>query len=346
MIKIVLIGCGNSGSKRCREFFGSDANIDACIAGFCDLNIERAEKLAAEFGGKAYSDYRLMFEELSPDAAVVCTPPYCTDDILLYAADAGVSFLTEVPVSSSCEKGSLVAEKVREKGITAAVHSELYYSRLMQVMRCFVNDNQIIYAEAKKITPPPAEFWKRDAELCGGILLEKGIDILTAADTLFGKIKSVNAISSCGYVVGIADYCTEDSFNAMITYSSNMTLCLSLGSYGTADSGAAFTLYSYGKRLELAGDEIRVYGDTFDPSKTKKMLHAGEVIPDEIAADCLIYRNSADKVSVRAFTDALMTENTPNHKIPCQQVSSIISFDEGLRELEIAREIKKRTVKL
>ncbi len=340
MIKTVLIGCGSSGEARCKEFFDSGANVDARIVGFCDLNIERAEVLAEKLGGTAYSDYRIMFEEQSPDAVIVCTPPYCTDDILLFAADEGVSFLTEIPVSSSTEKSRIIARKVREKGVVGAVHSELYYSKLMQVIRNFVNNNQIIRAEAERITPPPSEFWKRDGELSGGILFEKGIDILTVSDILFGKIKSFNAVSSRGYIVGIADYCTEDSLNAMITYSSNTTLVLSLGSYGLTDS-LFYNLYSYGKRLELTGGEIRIYGDTFDPTKTKKMLHAGEVIPDEVGDDCLIYRSSTDKVSVKAFTDALTKQQTQY-----KQAEPLLSYEESLDILEIAREINKRTVQL
>ena len=90
---------------------------------------------------------------------------------------------------------------------------------------------------------------------------------------------------------------TDDCFSAVITFSKNTILNLTLGSYGTADDGLKLRLYAYGKRLEFSGGEIRVYGETFDPGKTKKMLHAGEEIPDEVRDDCLVYRN--DDITAR-----------------------------------------------
>ena len=80
MTKTVLIGCGNSGRKIAAELsdFGAD------IVGFCDLSIDRAEELAKKYGGEAYSDYRKMIAEKTPDAAFVCTPRYtvsCTTHV-------------------------------------------------------------------------------------------------------------------------------------------------------------------------------------------------------------------------------------------------------------------------
>ena len=253
------------------------------------MSIDRAEELAKKYGGEAYSDYRKMIAEKTPDAAFVCTPPYCTDEILMFAVHSGISFMTETPVTRQGGKGKDIAEKIRENGITAAVYSELYYSRLMRVIRGFCKKYQVVQADAEIITPPPAEFWKRDGELSGGILTEKGTDILWTALNLFGEIKNVSAVSSRGFVTGIADYSTDDCFSAVITFSKNTILNLTLGSYGTADDGLKLRLYAYGKRLEFSGGEIRVYGETFDPGKTKKMLHAGEEIPDEVCADCLVY---------------------------------------------------------
>lgn len=331
MTKTVLIGCGNSGRKIAAEL----SNFGADIVGFCDLSIDRAEELAKKYGGEAYSDYRKMIAEKTPDAAFVCTPPYCTDEILMCAVHSGISFMTETPVTRQGGKGKDIAEKIRENGITAAVYSELYYSRLMRVIRGFCKKYQVVQADAEIITTPPAEFWKRDGDLSGGILTEKGTDILWTALNLFGEIKNVSAVSSRGFVTGIADYSTDDCFSAVITFSKNTILNLTLGSYGTADDGLKLRLYAYGKRLELSGGEIKVYGETFDPGKTKKMLHAGEEIPDEVCADCLVYRND-DITPARAFINALESGKT----------DSLESYEDGLRVTELVREINSKTVRV
>lgn len=331
MTKTVLIGCGNSGKKIAAELSASGTDI----VGFCDLSIDRAAELAEKYGVDAYSDYRKMFAEKTPDAAFVCTPPYCTDEILMCAAESGISFMTETPVTGQGGKSGDIAQKVREKGITAAVCSELYYSRLMRVMGGFCKKYQVIHAEAEMITPPPAEFWKRDGELCGGILTEKGTDILAMIMNLFGEVKNVSAVSSRGFVTGIADYSTDDCFSAVITFSKNTILNLTLGNYGVTDDGLKLKLYAYGKRLELSGGEIKVYGETFDPGKTKKMLHAGEEIPDEVRDDCLVYRNDGI-TPARAFITALESGKT----------DLLVSYEDGLRVLELVREINKKAVRI
>lgn len=66
MTKTVLIGCGNSGRKIAAEL----SNFGADIVGFCDLSIDRAEELAKKYSGEAYSDYRKMIAEKTPDAAL------------------------------------------------------------------------------------------------------------------------------------------------------------------------------------------------------------------------------------------------------------------------------------
>ena len=140
MTKTVLIGCGNSGIKIAAELSASGADI----VGFCDLSIDRAAELAEKYGGEAYSDYRKMFAEKTPDAAFVCTPPYCTDEILMCAVQSGISFMTETPVTGKSGKCRDIAEKIREKGVAAAVYSEIYYSRLMRVIRGFCRKYPII----------------------------------------------------------------------------------------------------------------------------------------------------------------------------------------------------------
>lgn len=330
MVKTVLIGCGSSGRQIAEEISSSGAEL----VGFCDLNIDRADELGKKYGGKAFSDYREMFETLSPEAAFICTPPYCTDEIVASSVEHGISFMTETPVTRSFDKAKSILERANEKGIITAVYDRFIYSRLMKTVECFARKNQIIHARIERVTPAPTEFWKRDCELCGGILIEKGVDLVAFMSRIFGEIKNISAFASRGFVAGIADYSTDDCFSGILTYSNNALVELSLGNYGVSGEETTLTLEAKGKRLELCGDEIRVYGDSFDPGKTKKMLHAGDVIPDEYENGILVYRNDEESTPVKTFLASVESGKTER----------LLTYGEGLDALLSAVKISEKTV--
>lgn len=71
-INVALIGCGRIAGHHCRSI----AEVDGVeLAAVCDLEIEKAEAYANEFGVPAFSDYRKMFEDVPGiDIAAVITP--------------------------------------------------------------------------------------------------------------------------------------------------------------------------------------------------------------------------------------------------------------------------------
>lgn len=71
-LKVALIGCGRIAGHHCRSI----AEVDGVeLAAVCDLEIEKAEAYANEFGVPAFSDYRRMFADVPDiDIAAVITP--------------------------------------------------------------------------------------------------------------------------------------------------------------------------------------------------------------------------------------------------------------------------------
>ena len=71
-ITVALVGCGRIAGHHCRAI----AKVEGVeLAAVCDLEIEKAEAYAEEFGVPAYASYRDMFAELPEiDIAAVITP--------------------------------------------------------------------------------------------------------------------------------------------------------------------------------------------------------------------------------------------------------------------------------
>lgn len=70
MIKIGIIGCGKIAQVRhIPEYL---ENKDACLAGFYDLNSDRAKELAEKYNAKSYDSYGEMLADDDIDAVSVC----------------------------------------------------------------------------------------------------------------------------------------------------------------------------------------------------------------------------------------------------------------------------------
>ena len=71
-LKVALIGCGRIAGHHCRSI----AEVDGVeLAAVCDLEIEKADAYALEFGVPAFTDYRRMFDDVPAiDIAAVITP--------------------------------------------------------------------------------------------------------------------------------------------------------------------------------------------------------------------------------------------------------------------------------
>lgn len=322
MKKAVIVGCGDSGRKTVCSI-----KDKVTLAGVCDLNIARAQKIAEGSDAKTYSDYRKMFDEIKPDIAFVAVPPYCADEILSCAAENKINFMTEAPVSLNDKRCGLIIEKVRENNLVTTVRNPLLTSKLMRAAKQFADKYPVIRAEAEYVTPPPDMFWKRDEELSGGILLEKGVQLLECLTFLLGDVRGAHVYTQRGFVTGIADYNTDDVLCAELTFGCGACAGLLLGNYASDDSGAVLTASAFGKRLELNEREVRVRGESFDPGKTKKMLHNGLILPDTVEEDCLVYKNDESLTPESAFVSAV--ENGKND-LP------LPDYESGVKTLRLA----------
>ena len=74
------------------------------LAAVCDVNPERVDKLAAEFGAKAYASLADMLEDPDVDIVNVLTPNHLHHDAVLQCARAGKHVITEKPPAMSLKE--------------------------------------------------------------------------------------------------------------------------------------------------------------------------------------------------------------------------------------------------
>ena len=93
-MKTAVIGCG--GISRVHMQALSELDLSEPVA-FVDIKPERAEKMAAEHGGRAYTDYKEMLDKEHPDIVHICTPHYLHVPMARECVARGINVLMEKP---------------------------------------------------------------------------------------------------------------------------------------------------------------------------------------------------------------------------------------------------------
>lgn len=118
-IRMALVGAGTWGANHARIY---KAHPFADVVAICDMNLEKAQKVAAEEGiEKVYSDYNKMFAECECDAVAIVTPDFAHVDVAVAAANAKKHILIEKPLATTREGAEKILEAVRRNGVRAMV---------------------------------------------------------------------------------------------------------------------------------------------------------------------------------------------------------------------------------
>ena len=114
MIKIGIIGCGKIAQVRhIPEYL---ENQDACLAGFYDLNSDRAKELAEKYNAKSYDSYGEMLADDDIDAVSVCAANSVHAEITIAALNAGKHVLCEKPMATTLEDCEAMVEASKRNG--------------------------------------------------------------------------------------------------------------------------------------------------------------------------------------------------------------------------------------
>jgi predicted dehydrogenase len=96
-IKIAVVGCGTIANSAHLPAY--QKNAEAEIRYVCDIIPERADKAAAEYGGKAVYDYKELLGRSDIDAVSICTPNNVHAPIAIDFLRAGKDVLSEKPAA-------------------------------------------------------------------------------------------------------------------------------------------------------------------------------------------------------------------------------------------------------
>jgi predicted dehydrogenase len=110
-LKIGIIGCGGIATVK---HIPSLAKIEAVeLTAFCDADLERAQKVASEFGvqdAKAYTDYKELLRDETIDVVHICTPNNSHAEVSMAALAAGKHVNCEKPMAKTAAEARSMYE--------------------------------------------------------------------------------------------------------------------------------------------------------------------------------------------------------------------------------------------
>lgn len=133
--RIAVVGAGNLSTRRIYPYLGA---AGARLLGVCDLDRQKAERNAALFGGKPYTDMEQMLDELTPDGVIICIGPEAHATLAPVVMRRGIPVYTEKPPATSAADALAVARVSKETGVLCTTAFKKRYNTAYNRAREFV----------------------------------------------------------------------------------------------------------------------------------------------------------------------------------------------------------------
>lgn len=330
MKKLAMIGCGGIGSYHLGHFLGFTDIVE--LAGFCDLIPERAESFVEKAGsGKAYTDYKQMYDEVNPDMVFICIPPYCHGEIEFETIRRGIPFFVEKPLALDLDLARQIRDAAAEKNLITASGFQCRYSNLVEPNVKFCRENEIVFVDASRIGGMPGVFWWRDKDLSGGQIVEQTIHQFDIIRYVFGEPVEVFTYGTRGFLKGVENYNTDDLSTTVVKFESGALGVISTGDYATSgnshDSKVIFSAKDKRAELKILGT-LEIFGET--PAEAKES--GGTVIKGDGALSAggksIVYRQDGDAgiLCDRTFIEAVISGDGSKIRSPYADAFKSVSF--------------------
>jgi len=246
-LRFALIGCGRIANRHAEHI-----NNMAQLVAVCDVDKDKADALAGQYGAQAYYDVdELLRNEKEIDVASICTPNGVHAQHSIKALKAGYHVLCEKPLATNvndCGEMIKTAEMYNKRLFAikqnrfnppvAAVKAAIDEGRLGKIysiqLSCFWNRNPQYYENS----------WKGTLELDGGTLYTQFSHFIDLLYWLIGDVKSAKAFMGNYDHKGIIEF--EDTGAVILEFYN--------GAIGTVN----YTVNSYGKNME---GSLTIFGE-------------------------------------------------------------------------------------
>jgi UDP-N-acetylglucosamine 3-dehydrogenase len=137
--RVAVIGGGNMGKNHLRNYFNLP---EAELVGLADVNPD-AKSLAKEYKTKFYTDYKVMLDELKPEAVSIVVPTPLHFEITKEAFKHGIHVMLEKPISSTVKEADELIRLAEKQHIVFTIGHIERYNPIIIKLKTMVDEGKI-----------------------------------------------------------------------------------------------------------------------------------------------------------------------------------------------------------
>jgi predicted dehydrogenase len=308
-LKTAVIGAGYLGRFHAQKYAAIECSQ---LVGVVDVNLQSAERVAAECGTRALTDYRALLGKV--DAVSVVTPTPSHREIAAAFLEAGAHVLVEKPITATVEEASeLIAIASRCRRVLQVGHLERFNSAILALDGLLTVPR---FVESHRLAP----FKQRGTDV--NVVLDLMIhDIDIIQNIVRSPIISIDAVGSSIFSGEL------DIANARLRFENG---CV-------ANTTASRVSLKTERKLRLFQDDAYFSLDLHQ--KVMTLIRKGAAVgPDGLPQVSIDERSFSDgdalKSEIESFLDAAKTGRAP-----------VVSGEDGRRALATAIQITEQVEK-
>lgn len=199
-VRVGVVGAG-IGSLHIQ---GYQRHPQAEVVAVCDIDEERAQQVAQEYGvHHVFSDYQQMLEKVELDAVSVCTPNALHAPVAIAAMEAGCHILCEKPLAHTLQDAERIQQTVHKTGVLFMMGMNNRFRGDSQTLKRHIDAGdlgEVYYAKCgwlRRSGIPGFGGWFTTKALSGGgPLIDIGVHVLDLTWWLMGCPKPVSVFGA------------------------------------------------------------------------------------------------------------------------------------------------------
>lgn len=200
-IRFALIGCSKIAEKHAESLHRLDT---AELVAVCDVESERAARLAEKYGARQYDDYHRMLREEDADVVTVLTPSGRHAEHILDLVQYRRHIVVEKPLALRLDEADAVIRACDEAGIRLFVVKQNRLNRPIQALRRALEQRRFgklvlgtvrlrwCRTQAYYDSAPWRGTWADD----GGVLMNQASHHIDMLEWMMGDVESVMATTA------------------------------------------------------------------------------------------------------------------------------------------------------
>lgn len=175
-VRVAFYGTGNWTNKTHIPNLTQMDGVD--IVALCDVSRPALESTAAKLGldqSHTYTDGHEMLAAEAIDVLFSCVPAFARSDVEVAAARKGMAIFSEKPQAVDIATAQAIDLAIREAGVLSTVGTRERYRPLLQAVRRFLADKEILHVQCSLPRPDAwGSSWLQNEDQSGGYALEWG----------------------------------------------------------------------------------------------------------------------------------------------------------------------------